>query len=445
VVISLDRHADQRAMAPLDTVDPAAPLTDLEWLDEAIGDARVVAIGESTHGNREFYQLRHRLLRYLAQHHGFSAYALESGFVEGWRVNDWVHGRHDELSQVLAHGITFLMGLFVQMRSHLEWMRAHNRSAAHPVSFYGIDIPGSGVSLLPGIDAMIAYLQQADPAFDLDPSIRQTATAWAGTSLSAPASFAAYTDLTPASKDTVTAGLAELAARMTSRRLDYCTQTGIPAYQRALQSLQSTASLDAAVREMTRDPQDGTHIRDSAMAQTVEWILDRHDRIVVAAHNGHIQRWPSNVPDVPAWTPMGMHLADRLGDGYLAIGTTFATGRVTPINPDIDAGQLFTNLEPPRPDSLDAVMAASHPGPFAVDLRRLSRATTAAFHGVSLQRIGPLYWNTSPLRAFDVLIHLPHIGLAHPDLSAIAHTPDDIRQAFGQEEPVSDNTATKSD
>ena len=57
----------------LRTLDPAAPLDDLEWLDEAIGDARVVAIGESAHGIREFYQLRHRLLRYLVERHGFDA------------------------------------------------------------------------------------------------------------------------------------------------------------------------------------------------------------------------------------------------------------------------------------------------------------------------------------------------------------------------------------
>jgi Protein of unknown function (DUF3298)/Erythromycin esterase len=64
---------------------------------------------------------------------------------------------------VLATGITFLTGLVIEMRSHLEWMRNHNRSAARPVSFYGVDLPGSCLSLLPGIDAVIAYLQ-ANPA-----------------------------------------------------------------------------------------------------------------------------------------------------------------------------------------------------------------------------------------------------------------------------------------
>jgi erythromycin esterase len=75
------------AVIPLGTADPVGPLDDLEWLDQAIGDSRVVAIGESAHYNREFFQLRHRLLRYLVERHGFSAYAVESGFVEGCRVD----------------------------------------------------------------------------------------------------------------------------------------------------------------------------------------------------------------------------------------------------------------------------------------------------------------------------------------------------------------------
>jgi len=45
--------------------------------------------------------------------------------------------------------------------------------------------------LLPGIDAVIAYLRQADPAFEVDPSIRETAAAWAKNPTRAPSSFAA--------------------------------------------------------------------------------------------------------------------------------------------------------------------------------------------------------------------------------------------------------------
>ena len=55
-----------------DSLDPRAPLEDLEPLGELVGDARVVGIGESAHYVREFYLLRHRLLRFLVQRRGFT-------------------------------------------------------------------------------------------------------------------------------------------------------------------------------------------------------------------------------------------------------------------------------------------------------------------------------------------------------------------------------------
>jgi erythromycin esterase len=138
---------------------------------------------------------------------------------------------------------------------------------------------------------------------------------------------------------------------------------------------------------------------------------------------------------VSAWTPMNVHLADRLGDDYLAIGTTRETSRIVAAGPDIAAGKLFTDLGTPRTGSLDAVMAASHPDPFAVDLRRLTPADAASIQAVSQQRIGPTCNEIRPLGAFDVVIHLPHVNLADPDFSAAAHAADDIQQALHHTKP----------
>ncbi|WP_431934413.1 erythromycin esterase family protein, partial [Nonomuraea jabiensis] len=54
----------------------------------------------------------------------------------------------------------------------------------------------------------------------------------------------------------------------------------------------------------------------------------REDRIVLAAHNGHIQRGPGILPGMAPITPMGLHLADRLGQDYLVIGATSGTGQI---------------------------------------------------------------------------------------------------------------------
>ncbi|GAA2273003.1 erythromycin esterase family protein [Nonomuraea roseoviolacea subsp. roseoviolacea] len=423
------------AVIPLDVLDPDAPPDDLAWLDEAIGDARVVAIGESAHYNRESYELRHRLLRHLAERHGFGAYAMESGFTEGWRADAWVRGADEPLGAVMADGLTSLMGLWTPMRAHLEWMRRHNATAARPLAFYGIDLPGSVASPLPGLDAVLAYLAAADPDFRPDPRLREGVVAFAAPSaFSAPAALTAYTALAQEARDAVTAALADLAARLTSRRLACVARTGAAAYERALHTLRLTVVLDAVVRALARGDQQGAmEARDAAMADTVEWILAREERIVLAAHNGHLQREPGVLPGMPPMTPLGMHLADRLGDDYLVVGATSGTGQILNTGPDFYTGTLFAPMEAPEPGSLDALMhAAGHDGPFAVDLRRLSPADTEAVRGAARRRagVGTFYAEQNALESFDLVVHLPRVTAAEPDQDAIAHASDDVRRAF---------------
>ena len=142
---------------------------------------------------------------------------------------------------------------------------------------------------------------------------------------------------------------------------------------------------------------------------------------------------------MPAVAPMGMHLADRLGSDYLVVGTTSGTGQILNTGPDFYTGTLFTEMAPPQPGSLDALMAASHNGPFATDLRRLSPADADAVRAASRQRagIGSYYSDQSPLDAFDIVIHLPHVTAAEPDQVALAHSPDDVREAFSRWKTVS--------
>jgi erythromycin esterase len=96
-------------------------------------------------------------------------------------------------------------------------------------------------------------------------------------------------------------------------------------------------------------------------------------------------------------------------------------------------GTLFTDLpDVPRPGSLDALMAASHDGPFVTDLRRLSPTDTATVRGVSQLRYGTLYSELSPLDAFDIVVHVSHVTPAEPDPDTLAHAPEEVQQVFGR-------------
>jgi erythromycin esterase len=424
---SLSTHA----VRPLRTLEPDGPLDDLEWLDDVVGTARVVAIGESSHYLAENVRLRHRVLRYLVERHGFGAYAMETGFTESWLVHDWVRTGEGDLSQVMADGLTSLMGLWTPLRVHLNWMREHGR-----VRFFGTDLGGSVVSLLPSLDAVTAYLARADPDFALDPTIRETATAFAiPSAFSIPQGLAAYGELAPENRDALTAGLAELTARVTSGRLDLVRRTTVEDYERALRSLYELVTIDLGLRHLVRGEQLGMlTIRDATATDTVEWLLRREDRIVLGAHNGHIGRWPGTLPGtppgVPPATPMGLQLADRLGEDYVAIGVTLGSGQTLREGPEFYEGDLFMELEPPEPDSLDGLLAASHDGPFGVDLRRLSAEDAAKVRAVPRQRLGSQYLDLSALDAYDAVVHLPHVRGAEYDRDVIDCSHPDVRRRF---------------
>ena len=74
---SLAQQIAQQA-TPLAGVEAGKPYADLAAFGKAIGGARVVALGEATHGTREIFQMKHRLLEYLVKEKGFTVFAIEA-------------------------------------------------------------------------------------------------------------------------------------------------------------------------------------------------------------------------------------------------------------------------------------------------------------------------------------------------------------------------------
>src|SRR3954454_2044925 len=125
----------------LRTLEPDdAGYDELEPLRAIVGDARVVAVGESTHRVHEFSDLRHRLTRFLVRELGFTALVLESGFPEGWAVQDWLLGGPGAVEDVARDGLTYHMGRCAEAREQLRWMREHG------VRYYGMDVGDSAAS-----------------------------------------------------------------------------------------------------------------------------------------------------------------------------------------------------------------------------------------------------------------------------------------------------------
>src|SRR4051812_25252816 len=133
---------------------------------EAIGDARLVLIGEASHGTHEFYRTRAELTKALVLHKGFNLIAVEADWPDAYRVNRWVrHASGDAAGEHALGDFTRFPRWMWRNRdvvSFLEWLRQHNasRDAVARVGFYGLDL----YSLHTPMEAVLAYLKKVDPA-----------------------------------------------------------------------------------------------------------------------------------------------------------------------------------------------------------------------------------------------------------------------------------------
>lgn len=135
-------------------------LADLQPLRNTLKGVRVIGVGEATHGAREFFSFRHRLLVFLVRHMGFRTLALETGYSSAGGLDAFVQGENPDVTEALAQ-----QGLWTwdteEVRRILEWLRKYNTRARAPdrVRIVGFDIHYNE----PGKREILTYLTRVAP------------------------------------------------------------------------------------------------------------------------------------------------------------------------------------------------------------------------------------------------------------------------------------------
>jgi erythromycin esterase-like protein len=123
----------------LETPSPGHGFADMQPIAKIIGNARIVSLGEATHGTREFFQLKHRMLEFLATEMGFSIFSIEANMPEAYRLNDFVlNGKGDPVR--LIKGMYFWTWDTQEVLDMILWMREFNKSGKGPLQFTGFDM-----------------------------------------------------------------------------------------------------------------------------------------------------------------------------------------------------------------------------------------------------------------------------------------------------------------
>jgi erythromycin esterase len=359
---------------------------ELSLFGALIGDASIVALSEALHGVAEPLLFRNRVLEYLVRNKGFTAIAIESGVLEGRRVNDFVHGSADDRDTVLAEGLSWRFGDLPQNRELIEWLRQYNAASgcSRAVNFYGFDLPGSpGLpDVCRGIDTalreVICYLRAVDSAaveaFDRRAGALLRSVRF---DLCAAAEQPSYDKLSSSERDTLTASIGDVIAQLERCAEKYSALTTPEEYEWAHRAAIAARQVDAWLRQLPlnwrparapiRFPSPQTEflvtandVRDLAQADNLEWILSREGergKLVVFGHRYHISAAPVRAD----WTGgcqqavMGTHLRRRWGSRLITIGNLVQGG---------------PSMQPASPKSVDGLINGVGPDHLLLDLRQ---------------------------------------------------------------------------
>lgn len=266
---------------------------------------KVVALGEATHGNVEFQQLKKEVFQQLVETTQIRAFVLEGDFGGCALINQYIHGGEGDIKE-----ITKLLGYRIYrtdyMKNLIEWMREYNETASpeEQVRIYGMDMQYDGrcIALLKQFyekvdgEKAATYSERMDALFGTEEDAYRTED-----------------------YDEILAFLQELQKDVEECKEDYSAVTSASESEYALCEIQNLIYY----MEYREKENFSSKYRDNCMFENVKWVLTQeeslgHPAIMISGHNGHITKNQST-----AYTFLGHQLFEELGDSYFAIGTDY--------------------------------------------------------------------------------------------------------------------------
>jgi len=259
---------------------------DLDRLIDKIGDAKIVMLGEATHGTHEFYTWRTYISQQLIKNKGFDFIAVEGDWPDCYRINQYIKGeaRETNAADVLKMFNRWPTWMWAnwEVAALAEWLYQFNIDLPtnKRIGFFGLDV----YSLWDSLDAIMGYLQKNDPE-----ALKQAEKAiqcFEPYKTDDGASYAYATQLVPnLCTEPVINLLKEIREGLPQH--DANTEHVFNAEQNALIAVNA----EKYYRAMLKGGSSSWNIRDSHMEETLERLLELHgpnSKAIVWEHNTHI-------------------------------------------------------------------------------------------------------------------------------------------------------------
>jgi protein-L-isoaspartate(D-aspartate) O-methyltransferase len=348
---------------PVNDIDDAS----LHPLLDRIGSARVVLIGEATHGTSEFYRMRARITKDLITRKAFTIVALEADWPDARTLDRHVRRQpppgQTPLREAAFSRFPTWMWRNRETRDFVAWLAAHNGplAADKQVSLHGLDL----YSLNNSIGAVLGYLQRTDPAAAESARVR-------------------YACFSPWEMDPATYGRAAVSGRLRSceddavrvmtdlltQRLEYLAHDGDSFFD-AERNAAVVREAERYYRTMYYGSRESWNLRDRHMFDTLQAILTHkgpHAKAVVWAHNSHVGNAAATEMGVRGEFNIGQLAREHFAGNAYLIG--FGTDRGTVAAADNwDEPMRVMDVRPSHADSYERLCHDSKVPAFLLPLR----------------------------------------------------------------------------
>ena len=367
--------------------EPLPPLDDPAFgaIADRFADARLVLLGEASHGTAEFYRARAEITKRLIERHGFTIVAVEADWPDAAAIDRRVRGR-PRLPNAERPFQRFPTWMWRNTEVHalVRWMTEwnHDKADGAQAGFYGLDL----YNMAGATHAVIDYLDRVDPdAAQVARDRYGCLTPWRDD----PARYG---------RRAMTTGYAECEDKVVEMLLDLFSKSQDYGsvedddFLDAAANAKLVADAEAYYRVMYRSSEESWNLRDTHMADTLDLILAAKGdgaKAVVWAHNSHLGDARATGMGRRGELNLGQLARERHGDAARLVGFGTHTGTVAAAS-DWDAPMEVKRVNPSRPDSVERWCHDTGLARFALDLRH--PAVAAALGEERLERfIGVIY------------------------------------------------------
>jgi len=333
-----------------ETAEPFGDLHELCDLIERFSDAKVVLLGEATHGTAEFYQARARITEMLVDRHGFNIVAVEADWPDAAVYDAYVRGLPRPLvSKAAFNRFPTWMWRNGQVAEFLDRLKEINATIGDPdrkAGFYGLDIYSLGAS----IEAVLHYLDKVDP------EAARVARERYGCLVPWRAEPARYGRMALSRGYAVCEKpVADALTDLLRKRLDYLARDG-EAFFDAEQNARIVAGAEQYYRAIYYGDAASWNLRDRHMFDTLSRLLAQRGpdaKAVVWAHNSHVGNAAfTEMGQVRGEHNIGQLARQRFGEDAALIGFGSDRGTVAAAS-DWDGPMEIKRVLPARADSYE--------------------------------------------------------------------------------------------